>query len=339
MASSNRLCTYCVQVPMDIKILRVHDRPFWKLGTAGRIRHSDCPLCRIVSFALYEDARAESGYVTPSSEEIELVWYSRAGPWTQGSLDVNRAKSISICFVSNSTIDYRVDKAFCLTPNLGQALDLGRVKRRLSECTTNHGGDCSAIVDNDYDHQIQQNYAGLELLRFIDVQRECIVETRVVCRYVALSYVWGSTTNFRLSTSNLSDVMKPYSLKAILLPQTIEDAITFVRGVGEQYLWCDALCLLQDDPEDVSQGVNAMDLIYERALLTIVAACGHDANSGLPGVREGTRYMPRYPEEVIPGVQLDVYLDLDAAMKHSLYSTRAWTYDPCSSACNQNPAK
>jgi hypothetical protein len=69
-----------------------------------------------------------------------------------------------------------------------------------------------------------------------------------------------------------------------------------------------------------------MDMIYEKALLTIVAASGHDANGGLPGVEEGSRFMPRYPEEIIPGVQLDVYLDLDQAMSRSVYSSRAWTY-------------
>lgn len=79
----------------------------------------------------------------------------------------------------------------------------------------------------------------------------------------------------------MADLMKPNALKENihLLPQTIRDAITFVRGIGEQYLWCDVLCLLQNNPNDIRQGVDAMDLIYEKASLTIVAACGHDANS------------------------------------------------------------
>lgn len=49
--------------------------------------------------------------------------------------------------------------------------------------------------------------------------------------------------------------------------------------------------------------------------------------------------MPRYPEEIIPGVQLDVYPDLDRAIEYSVYNSRAWTYDPYSSACNRDLAK
>lgn len=291
MAASNRLCSWCIQVPLEIKTLREsistrEDEPTWRLGTAGEIRGSNCPLCRIVSFVLYETARTRLFNISPS-KEIDLIWDSRQGPG-KGCFTVNISSNIQICLVGNSKMDYRVDQAFCLTPNIGQALNLGRVKRWLSECTSNHGGNCSAITYNIYSRQIRENYAGLELLRFVDVQRECIIETRAVCRYVALSYVWGLATNSRLTTSNMADLMKPQALKACELPQTIKDAITFVRGIEEQYLWCDALCLLQNDPNDMSQGVDAMDLIYEKALVTIIAACGHNANSRLPGVMEGT---------------------------------------------------
>lgn len=82
---------------------------------------------------------------------------------------------------------------------------------------------------------------------------------------------------------------------------------------------------MQNDPEDVSEGVNVMDIIYEKALLTIVAVSGHDANCGLPGVEEGSRFMPRYPEEIIRGVRLDAYFELDQVMKYSVHSSRAWT--------------
>ena len=347
----SRLCDYCAQVTFDIKKLRElesrdnADKVLrWKLGTAGRIRDCNCPLCRLVSFVLYEQSRTMLEVIS-SNEEIVIRWDQNRSPG--GAFVVNVAH-IMICFLANSMMNYQVDKAFWLTPNYGLALDFDVVKGWLHECTSNHGDDCNpvnhgsdcdAIISNKSEHRICDKFAGLRLLRFIDVQRQCIVETRVAYQYVALSYVWGHTMNIRLTTSNLSDMIKPHSLKDLILPRTIQDAIIFVRELGEQYLWCDALCLLQNDPEDISQGVNAMDLIYEKALLTIVAACGHDANSGLPGVRNGSRFMPRYPEEIAPGVQLDVYVELDQAMKHSLYSTRAWTYIPHSSTCLQHHAK
>jgi hypothetical protein len=39
---------------------------------------------------------------------------------------------------------------------------------------------------------------------------------------------------------------------------------------------------LQNDTGDIKQGVDVIDHIYERAWLTIIAACGRDANADFP---------------------------------------------------------
>lgn len=323
------LCIFCLQVTFNIETLRAlkdtrHDGIgfTWNLGKASRIRSSNCPLCRFVSFALYESARISLSSTGPNTE-IFLSWMTLGG----GYFTLNCPGALEIYFIGNSSTNYQDDRSFRLLPNLGQALDMGRIRRWLNICTTNHDGGCRAAAYDPCDNGVHQNYAGLDMLRLIDVQRECVIETRVVRRYVALSYVWGFVTHFRVTSSNIADMMEPHSLKHNwgLLPRTIQDAITFVRGIGECYLWCDALCLLQNDRDDMAKGVNAMDLIYEKALLTIVAACGHDANSGLPGVEEGSRFIPRYPEEIVPGVQLGIYIHLEAAMKYTVYNSRAWT--------------
>jgi hypothetical protein len=74
------------------------------------------------------------------------------------------------------------------------------------------------------------------------------------------------------------------------LPKTIRDAIDLVRALKERYLWVDALCLVQNDQADMQKGIDIMDIIYERAVMTIVAASGDSANSGLPGVHRGSRF-------------------------------------------------
>ncbi|KAJ2906438.1 uncharacterized protein MKZ38_001798 [Zalerion maritima] len=56
-----------------------------------------------------------------------------------------------------------------------------------------------------------------------------------------------------------------------------------VKRLGSKYLGEDAMCLIQNDEADVSLGIAVMDNIYERSWFAIVAACGHSANSGLPG--------------------------------------------------------
>lgn len=112
-----------------------------------------------------------------------------------------------------------------------------------------------------------------------------------------------------------------------LIPRTIQDAISFVRAVGEHYLWCDALCLIQNDPKDVQRGVEVMDLIYENALFTIVAACGYDVNAGLPGVSLGTRLVVTETVKIAPGVALGYHIGFDERLKNLPYSTSAWRYN------------
>ncbi|KAG7293918.1 hypothetical protein NEMBOFW57_003978 [Staphylotrichum longicolle] len=236
--------------------------------------------------------------------------------------------SCKLYFVKSEKERSEPDDASFLLPNYGQRLDFNRIRGWLSQCTENHGGDCSAAQWKGTSGRVEDNFPGLEFLRLIDVLNECVVESRVLKPYVALSYVWGLAPNFRLASWSEGEVMRQYGLRdhKYALPRTIQHAMAFVKGIGEQYLWCDALCLRQNDPEDVLRGANAMDMIFERALLTVVAASGHDANSGLPGVEEGSRFMPRYPEDIVPGVQLDAYIELDQVMKYSVHSSRAWTY-------------
>jgi hypothetical protein len=67
-----------------------------------------------------------------------------------------------------------------------------------------------------------------------------------------------------------------------LLPKTITDAIKLCQDISQNYLWVDCLCILQDGEEDKHSQIASMDAVYNLAFLTIVAAAGDDANSGLP---------------------------------------------------------
>ena len=44
---------------------------------------------------------------------------------------------------------------------------------------------------------------------------------------------------------------------------TIRDASLLVKTFGLQYLWIGALCLLQNCGDDLQEGVQVMDLVYE----------------------------------------------------------------------------
>lgn len=137
----------------------------------------------------------------------------------------------------------------------------------------------------------------LQSIRLVDVDKMCLVETEDVesVLWVALSYVWGTAPFRVLTRATLDDLKQEGALEACWVPATVADAITVTRGVGERYLWTDSLCIIQDSEVDKMQFVPRMDVIYGRAVLTIINAAGDGALSGLPGVRPGTRFQQEDP--------------------------------------------
>jgi hypothetical protein len=104
--------------------------------------------------------------------------------------------------------------------------------------------------------------------------------------YVALSYVWGKN-NFPVTlNSNKGTFHEEGSLRNIL-PLTIAHTIELVQSLGFEYLWVDSLCITQDDLKEKDLLINAMDVIYQSADLTIVAATGTHSQFGLSGYDHG----------------------------------------------------
>ena len=169
-------------------------------------------------------------------------------------------------------------------------------------------------------------------LYLIDVKTRRIAARSTETRYIALSYVWGSSQinkshKSRRRRQSLSDMtgrrITPQHLPA-RLPQTIEDAILVVRLLGEQYLWVDAYCLDLGDTEERQMAIHAMDTIYEGAFLTICGLSGIDSNLGLDGVSK--------PQDVRPQISLStesaIYIatqmkSLDQILSESPWNSRA----------------
>ncbi|KAI1134393.1 HET-domain-containing protein [Hypoxylon sp. FL0543] len=88
--------------------------------------------------------------------------------------------------------------------------------------------------------------------------------------YAALSYCWGGPQPLQLTTQNLSTLQE--GIDTVLLPQAIKDAICVAHSLGLSYLWIDALCIIQDDPEDKKREISQMCAIYQNSFVTIAAA-------------------------------------------------------------------
>ncbi|KAK4445459.1 heterokaryon incompatibility protein-domain-containing protein [Podospora aff. communis PSN243] len=156
----------------------------------------------------------------------------------------------------------------------------------------------------------------------------CIVEAQIGCRYLALSYSWGQVHSPALTLAEKAKLMTQHGLESVRekCPRTIRDAIHLVKQLGERYIWIDRLCLVQDDAGDVLNGMQTMDQIYEGAALCIVAAAGHNADGGLPGVHAGSRSGTGHVEEVREGVKMTVVGLLYESLSRTHYMTRGWTF-------------
>jgi hypothetical protein len=110
-----------------------------------------------------------------------------------------------------------------------------------------------------------------------------------------------------------------------------------VKIFGQQYLWVDSLCIVQDDDYEKSKTINAMYEVYSQALFTIMAAGGQNANSGLAGFRPMSRNIDSV-NCVVGGVGLIMREpklnfeigfeeeDEGSVLNETPWKSRAWTY-------------
>ena len=125
--------------------------------------------------------------------------------------------------------------------------------------------------------------------------------------FAALSYCWGGEQPMKCLSSNIVSygTVIPFEKQ----PPTIKDAAKVCQGMRLQYLWIDALCIIQDDSNDKSVEIAKMTSIYGSATVTIVAARSSSATDGFleerfPGPREGANVSYRCIDGVLGSITL-----------------------------------
>lgn len=149
----------------------------------------------------------------------------------------------------------------------------------LENCAVSHGESCRRSNENNPSIQLY----GLDCLN------NTIVPLSQNEKYVALSYVWGTTADaarFSVSTTNDDRVI---TLQPSDIPLTIRDAIEVVKEIGKRYLWVDRYCIPQSDISQRREAILNMNQIYAGAEVTIVALYGNNIRAGLPGVSSISR--------------------------------------------------
>ncbi|EPE25117.1 hypothetical protein GLAREA_11698 [Glarea lozoyensis ATCC 20868] len=216
--------------------------------------------------------------------------------------------------------EQRLSKELSYCRLLGNYAQSKLLKDWLRQCEEQHDGDCS----ESWHRGVEEAHS----LRVIDVTKFCVVEAPPRCRYFALSYVWGTSWTFRCTTEIATGLHKENSLRDFDIPITIRDAMNLVSRAGEKYLWVDAVCIIQDDELDKFEQIKQMDRIYSRATATLIAAGGHGLSSGIPGMRNESRVIYQGPVKIDKNLYLKKLVEhsKDGQTGHSLWNTRAWTF-------------
>ncbi|KAF4448932.1 tol [Fusarium albosuccineum] len=101
--------------------------------------------------------------------------------------------------------------------------------------------------------------------------------------YLVLSHCWGSPTEeekkrFCTTPENYQDRLRGFSYDE--LPRTFQDAVRVTRLLGMQYLWIDALCIIQGPGGDWNSEARTMEDIFACAYCTIAASSARGWGDG-----------------------------------------------------------
>ena len=149
--------------------------------------------------------------------------------------------------------------------------------------------------------------------------------------YITLSYRWGTGNTITASSSNI-DHLK-VGIPIVTLPDAIRDAVHLARALKIQYLWVDALCIIQDDVSDWDKELAKMCSIYENAFVTIAASSSRSSDISFLRRRQGAAAILTLtcvgdngqPTIVKARRRTDGGLHYKGYQKQDPWETRAWT--------------
>lgn len=170
---------------------------------------------------------------------------------------------------------------------------------------------------------IDVNTADFDIVRLDDVSDHPEEQSWT---YVALSYCWGGDQEGKTLTKNLADRFRGFSLRR--QDKTIRDAVEVTRHLGLQYLWVDALCIVQDDPHDKAREIGRMHEVYQRAVLTVSASRAQSSKDGIlgtcsPNFTQRLRY--KGPGGGAEGSVIASVMAPNTSLSTEPINTRGWT--------------
>jgi hypothetical protein len=283
-----------------------------------------CPSCGIIADALDHEHRVvhDRGEVvkmghSPSGVSMDLpvyLWIRRdAAVRAFGRLHVRSGIVMSSMYIREltttrtTTIPKAVGAGGSRDNGAGPDLSASLQKARHWLHTCIHGGEGHHTVHTHdtcreaaFDYGSNRHPRPRRLLH-LDLQNDIIrlVEgEHVKSKYCALSYCWGTKLFYTTTYANLADNIKGFPLS--VFPPLFRDAAFAAWNLGFDYIWIDALCIIQDSASDWEHESGQMGTIFANAELTISTLVARDCYQSLfypwanktehgsanPGIRE-----------------------------------------------------
>lgn len=96
--------------------------------------------------------------------------------------------------------------------------------------------------------------------------------------YVALSYCWGGDQSYKTTKALVNAYSHAIPWEKV--GKTIQHAVDVAYNLRIRHIWVDALCIVQDDKDELDREIPNMPEIYNQAQVTIVASQANSAAEG-----------------------------------------------------------
>jgi len=324
---SSSLCSRCSSIDVESLFVDLGRRHMKKLITLGELgveaELSSCSLCRLFHAVRIQGSAQTRNYALYCTEPrdpyhikngtVLAVAQDKFAPdpdFAEMFAKLTFNDGASCGFIACSSASMTAPHVHSLRAQSIDAvsIDFDIIRGWIQHCGREHTEQCT---------QFESSALSLKELKLIDCEQRRIVPALPTYEYSALSYVWG--------TSRSGDDRCVHNELPTILPRTIEDALKVSKLLGLRHIWIDRYCIDQENDIEKQIQIQQMDLIYQNAFVTIVAAAGSDPYYGLPGV--GATPRTHQSNAWIGGRCLVSTLpDPRRLIKASKWMHRAWTY-------------
>lgn len=216
------------------------------------------------------------GFVEPSEVQLQ---YLNIHDWVEGGIEQRIAwprsgtiwATLDLLPVSNSSI---INLGSLALSDQSETVWNG-IKFWISECTSHHTNCLQGTTSWKPTRLLHLGPLSSPMSIRL-VEGKSLLGT---AQYLTLSHCWGDIQPLQLTSQSIHQFKS--SIPTDDLPKTFLDACNTTRKLGHEYLWIDALCITQDDPEDWAIETGRMSSTYGNSFLTIAATAAENAAQGL----------------------------------------------------------